>query len=406
MKTLKTWSWRNSLKVARWEFTKHVKSPLFLILTFLIPLIMVVAGGVGFVAESMDQERQVRVLVVDEANVWSFLSEHMVTGPAEFSLFEGSREEADEHVSQGNYQGYVVVNMEALRQGQVPFYVEDVRQANSTAVRRALEGPLTTYRLREMGLDDDQIQAVAQGFTLEIRSLGLEEPPVAQVLAPLAASMVLIMSTVLSGQILMYGVLKEKRNRIVEILLSSISSLELLLGKIAGFGLLSLLQIAIWVSAGLIVARRFLALSDLPVALADLIPSFIFFLLGYLLLASLFAVMGATMKDAEGGSQAQGIVVLIPMIPMFLVGIIMMNPDLWWIRAMSHIPPFIPMTMLVRLAAGPVAIWEMATSIGALLVSVVFFVFLGARIFEGAILQYDRSLNLRDIRQILRGKTA
>ena len=402
---MKIWNWRNALKVARWEFTKHVKSPLFIVLTFLIPAIMVVVGGVGFLAESMGQERQVRVLVVDEADVWGSLSPHMVAGPAEFSLFEGSREEAEDRLLQGDYEGYAVIDHDGLRRGHVSFYVEDIRRANSTAVRRALEGPVTTYRLSEMGLDDDQIQAAAQGFSLEIRSLDLEEPPIARLVAPLAASMILIMSTVLSGQILMYGVLKEKRNRIVEILLSSISSLELMVGKIVGFGLLSLLQVAVWVAAGLVVAGRFLPLSDLPGALVDLVPSLVFFLLGYLLLASLFAVMGATMKDAEGGSQAQGIVVLIPMIPMFLIGIIMINPDLWWIRAMSHIPPFIPMTMLVRLAAGPVAAWEIATSIGALLLSVAFFVFVGARVFQGAILQYDRSLGFRDLRQLFKGQS-
>lgn len=401
---MKTWNWRNAGKVARWEFTKNIRSPLFLIMTFLIPLMMVVAGSVGFIAERMGEERQIRVMVVDEAGIWEFLSQHMVTGPAEFSLYHGGRERAQEEFAQEGYDGLLILDREAVTRGVAPFYVDDPRQVNTGAVRRAMEGPLTTYRLRDMGLDDQQIQAAARGFSLEIRTLDLDEPPIMRFIAPLAASMILLMSTVLSGQILMYGVLKEKRNRIVEILLSSISSLELMVGKIVGFGLLSLIQISLWVAVGLVVAGTMTDLSDLPLSFVDFLPSLAFFLLGYLLLASLFAAMGATMKDAEGGSQAHGIVILIPMIPMFLAGVIMMSPNLWWVRALSYIPPFIPLTMLLRLAAASLPWWEIATSLLALAVSAAFFIFLGARVFEGAILQYDRSVNLRDLRFILKGK--
>ncbi|WP_180355427.1 ABC transporter permease, partial [Pseudomonas shirazica] len=77
----------------------------------------------------------------------------------------------------------------------------------------------------------------------------------------------------------------------------------LLLGKILAFGLLGLLQIAIWLSVGLAAASRFINLGELGLTLESLIPLILFFIGGYLMFAALFAAMGATMKDAEGGSQ-------------------------------------------------------------------------------------------------------
>ena len=114
----------------------------------------------------------------------------------------------------------------------------------------------------------------------------------------------------------MYGVITEKRNRIVEILLSSGSAFELLMGKLLGFAARGLIQIAIWLAVGLTVAVRFLDFREIPLGFAELAPSLLFFLGGYILFSAMFAALGATMKDAEGGSQAQGLVVLVPMIPL------------------------------------------------------------------------------------------
>jgi ABC-2 type transport system permease protein len=177
-----------------------------------------------------------------------------------------------------------------------------------------------------------------------------------------------------------------------------------MVGKIVGYGALSLLQVTVWVSLGVVVAGRFIDLTQLGLTFTAFLPSLPFFLLGYLLVASLFAAVGAAMKEAEGGSQVYGLVVMIPMLPLFIVPVIMMNPDALWVRVLSHLPPFIPVTMLLRLAATRVAAWEMVTSLAVLACSVALFVHLGARIFKGGMLQYERELSLRDLRLLLAGR--
>ena len=192
----------------------------------------------------------------------------------------------------------------------------------------------------------------------------------------------------------------EKRNRIVELLLSSVSSLELMMGKIVGYGTLSLLQIIIWFTAGFLVASRFLDLGEIPLSFAEILPPLIFFIFGYIMIAALFAALGATMKEAEEGSQAQGLVIIIPMFPLFISSVIFMTPNVLWLRVLSHIPPFIPAMALLRMAATTLPMWEMITIFIALIISIILIVFAGARIFEKGILQYD-SISLKEIKAMI-----
>jgi len=396
-------SWSEVLKVARWEFSRAVRHPLFAIMTLLIPLVMVLSGGAGLMVERMTQAQELEVAVIDEmGSAYSFLAAHLKGSPVTLIDYAGSRQQAEADLKAGRLDGFLVLDAQAVKSGRIPYYVDKVRVAELRVLKTTLIGALTAYRLQQLGLTPDQLAAVMVPVTVEPVPIGeAEGEPAALAVAPMIVAGVLIMSALLPGQVLMYGVIKEKRNRIVEILLSSISSTDLMVGKILGFGALSLLQVTIWVSAGVLIASRFMDLGQLGLSLADFLPSLPYFLLGYLLLASLFATIGATMKEAEGGSQAHGLVVIIPMVPLFVIPVIMMNPNALWVRVLSHVPPFIPATMLLRLAVTRVAVWEMLTSLTILACSVVFFIHLGARIFKEGILQFDRALTLRDLRALL-----
>ncbi|HHX87480.1 MAG TPA: ABC transporter permease [Firmicutes bacterium] len=269
-------------------------------------------------------------------------------------------------------------------------------------ISEGVKSAVTLYRLNTMGLNPDQVQQAIAPVMLQNRALTGEEGSLYDFLIPFIFGIILMFSAMFSGQVLMYGVIKEKRNRIVEILLSSISSLDLLLGKIIGFGALGLLQIVIWITVGLIVAKRFLDLEQLSLSFADLITPLLFFFGGYLLFSSLYAALGATMKDAEGGSQMQGMVILVPMVPLFASSAILMAPNAFWVRLFSFLPPFIPVTMLIRVSATTLPWWEVAASFVMLIISVAFVIYLGARIFSRGILQFERTLSLKEIGKMLK----
>lgn len=393
----------NTWKVARWEFIKNLKNPAFLVLTFMIPVIMLASGFISYITTDSAARRAQNIAVIDETgDIFPLLEARLFGSPVKITRYKlEQREQLAQEVAGGRFNGYLYFSPDDLSRGVVCYYVKNIREQNTMVIAEGVKDAVTLYRLNTMGLNPDQVQQAIAPVTLQNRALTGEEGSLYDFLVPFIFGIILTFSAMFSGQVLMYGVIKEKRNRIVEILLSSISSLDLLLGKIIGFGALGLLQIVIWIAVGLIVAHRFLDLAQLSLGAADLIPPLLFFFGGYLLFSSLYAALGATMKDAEGGSQMQGMVVLVPMIPLFASSAILMAPNAPWVRLFSFLPPFIPVTMLIRVSATTLPWWEIAASFTMLLISVAFFIYLGARIFSRGILQFDRTLSFKEIGKML-----
>ncbi|MEW5784150.1 MAG: ABC transporter permease [Bacillota bacterium] len=394
----------DTMKIARWEFIKNIKSPTFLALTIIIPVLMVAGGMIGYFATSSAMNEIQQVAVIDETGaLFPILDAYLSATPVEATLFTvDEREQVAEEVRQGLYNGYLYLTAQTVKSGEIPYYVKDTRDQNTFVLADAVRYTVNLHRLQTAGLSDAAVRLATAPIIFQTRSLAGEEASLAEMLVPYAVVFILVLAAMFSGQVLMYGVIKEKRNRIVEILLSSISSLDLLVGKLIGFAGLGLMQVALWLAVGLTIAARFIDLGQISLTAADLVPAVLFFIGGYLLFASLFAAMGATMKDAEGGSQMQGMVILIPMIPLFAAQAIMMAPNALWVRIMSFVPPFIPVTVLIRMAATTLPWWEIAATFVMLVLSAAVFVVLGARLFDRGILHFERNLSFKDIGKMLK----
>jgi ABC-2 type transport system permease protein len=396
--------WPNVDKVFRWEFFKNLKSPVFLVTTLMIPLFMLLAAGISYYSSTSTSQEEYQVAVIDETGeFFPYLETNLATSPVKVTLHDSAqREQLAEKVEAHELNGYLIFNTENVQSGMINYYVSDVKEVNIGVLRNAVTAALTLYRMEKIGMTAEEISLASAPVVLYPRSLSGEEVSVAAMVAPLFFSVVLIVAVMISGQVLMYGVLKEKRNRIIEILLSSVTALELLVGKILGFGLLGLLQIGIWLVVGLAAATRFIDLGQIGMSPAELFQIMLFFIGGYVMYAALFAAMGATMKDAEGGSQTQGLVVLIPMIPMFASGAIIMSPNALWVKILSYIPIFTPATMLMRIGATNLPWWELASTFAVLMLGVAFFIYLGARIFSRGLLQFERTISFKEMGKMMR----
>lgn len=142
----------------------------------------------------------------------------------------------------------------------------------------------------------------------------------------------------LSGSILLQSIITEKTNRIVEIILSSISARALMFGKIIAYALISMVQILIW----LLVAVLLILLID-PKLLASMFTFKIILILLYVffcfaIIAGLNAIIGASTKDAQSGNQSAGYIMLIPLIPIYFTTSIMQNPGGVLSKVLSYIP--------------------------------------------------------------------
>ncbi len=396
--------WPNVKRVFRWEFLKNLRSPLFVVTTLMIPLIMLLSVGISYYAGTRTTQAKLDVAVIDETGeLFPYLESAFSSTSVTLSLSEPAQQERlAGQVEEGELSGYLIFTPENVQTGVIDYYVLSANDVNVGLLDRPVKTALTSYRLEKMGLTVEEIGLATAPMVLQPRSISGEGISIVGAIAPFVVSIILLIAVMTSGQVLMYGVLKEKRNRIVEILLSSVSAVDLLLGKILGLGLLGVLQIGIWMVVGLVAASRFIDLSQLGMTAGAILPMLLFLIGGYIMFAALFAAIGATMKSVEEGSQAQSTVVLIPMIPMFASSAIIMSPNALWVRICSHIPVFTPVMMLMRLSVTSVPAWEIATTFAALMLGLVFFVIFGARIFSRGLLQFDRTLSFREIERMMR----
>ncbi len=212
----------------------------------------------------------------------------------------------------------------------------------------------------------------------------------------------------MSGGFMLQSVSKEKENRVVEVLLLSLSPRELMLGKLLGLGTVALLQMGIWLGGGLLSleqSQKFIATArafTLP-------PGFIgwallYFLCGYLLYASLLGALGALAPNAREGSQFTFFVLLPLMIPLWLQSTFVEAPHGGLATFLSIFPLTSPVSMMPRLTAGGVPLWQLLVSVAVLAVSTYGFVMLAARFFRADTLLSDASLNWKRLREELLGK--
>jgi ABC-2 type transport system permease protein len=245
--------------------------------------------------------------------------------------------------------------------------------------------------------------AIVVAGSAEGASRAMAEPPPPFVIA-LILAMILFMGAFLNGVMALYGVVKEKQSRVVELLLSSVSAREMMAGKVIGLGIAGLLQVIGWIVVAYFVAGRFVPISLETLTLVHWITFPIYFILGYMLIASTYATVGAVMKDVQSGG-ASSMVGLIPYLPIMFVAFIVEHPDDLLVRIAGFIPPFTPSVMMLRLGAVPlvsegmrqVPAWEIGLSILSLGLGVWLTMRFAARIFEIGLLMYGKTPTVREL---------
>jgi ABC-2 type transport system permease protein len=190
---------------------------------------------------------------------------------------------------------------------------------------------------------------------------------------PYGVMMFFYMAILGSAGLMLNSISKEKENRILEVLLVSTKATELLMGKIAGLGMVGLLQVLVWASSSLVLLRMSGSTFNLPEAY-QLPPSLIawgalFFVLGYLVYAALMAGIGALVPNLREGSQATTIVILPLIVPLLLINALIDRPNSPLSVGLSLFPLTSPTTMMLRLAAADVPLWQILLALALLAVT-------------------------------------
>ena len=229
------------------------------------------------------------------------------------------------------------------------------------------------------------------------------DPPPPMIIG-LFIAFILFIGAFISGVMTMYGVMKEKQNRVVEMMMSSVSAWELMAGKIMGLGLAGMIQVIAWAATVFFGTSQFLPVSLASLSLIHWVTYPLYFILGYLFIASIYATVGASIKDIHSGG-AVGFAGAIPYLPMIFSTLIVKQPDLLWVRIAGFFPPFTPAVMLLRIGAMPlmteggqqVPLWEIAGTLASLALGVFLMMRFATKVFEVGMLMTGKSASMREL---------
>ncbi|MFG0283272.1 MAG: ABC transporter permease [Phycisphaerales bacterium JB039] len=267
-------------------------------------------------------------------------------------------------------------------------------------LRRTVRDAIIDARIEGAGLDVAEVSAMtrlAGAETREVSETGERRSNEAlNLMLPFAYMILLLMSSMMGGQFLMTTVIEEKSSRVVEVLLSAVSPMELMGGKILGQLLVGLLLIGAYGGLG-VGSLAVFAVMDLlePLALAVMI---VFFFISYLTIASLMAAIGAAVNELREAQSLLGPIMIVFMIPYLLFLPISRNPDSAFSVACSFIPPINPFAMMLRVAStSPPPLWQVGLSIVIGAATAVGAMWLAAKVFRVGLLMFGKPPNLKTL---------
>jgi ABC-type Na+ efflux pump permease subunit len=295
----------------------------------------------------------------------------------------------------------VVVHANAVRKtpGKVDFGSYDffVRGKLDSRVTReigdAARDAIVTARVKQSGLDRkaiDELTTVDEVPSRTVTAAGEgQTSEVLNQMIPMALLGLVLMAVMMSGQYLLTTTIEEKSSRVVEVLLSAVSPMELMVGKILGQFAVGLLLLTLYMGLGLVALLSFASLGLLDPKL--IVFLLVFFLLAYLSVGAFMAAIGSAVNELR---EAQGLMMpamMVFMIPWFLWMPISRDPNSTLATVLSFVPPLSNFVIILRLASSsPPPLWQTLLAVLAGAAGVAVSLWFAAKVFRIGLLMYGK----------------
>ena len=417
--------------IIRREYTVRVRTRTFVLSTIGLPTLMVVVFAVPAYFASRRAGQTLRIAVVDETGGIGVLAAQRLAipelpnGSPQFDVVSTIERPAHPQVTEsrlkqkvlaGSLDGYLLISPAPGTEEAARFYT---RNSGDYALGSALANALTQaaigQRLAERNVPVSDLDTLLRRVGVSVvqvkqRRERKERGQTFQASILLAG--ILYMSLLLYGVTTMRSIMEEKSTRIMEILLSSVRPFPLMAGKILGVGAVGLTQFLIWAGSGALLLGygemmlRMLtggtASFHLQLPMTLWLWFVVYFLGGYFLYSSLFAALGAAVSNEQAASQAQFPVTMLLVASFIMFPVVVRNPDSTLSVALTMVPFFSPILMVMRVALEPPPLWQMLLSVGILAVTTVVMVYASAKIYRVGVLMYGKRPSFLELLRWLR----
>jgi ABC-2 type transport system permease protein len=404
--------------ITRWEYLTRIRSKWFIISTLIIPLIVV--GSMFLPSLAMKGDSGVKLIaLVEESgeltwNIEQFFDEHyhLKDGQPKYQLIplgnsatNNALKMAASLLDSSVIDAYVYIPANVIETNEVTYYARYMgNYREQDEIRSAVNAVLLEKRIANSGLDPALVREVIKPVdfkTIEVSASGekKQQDETLYYLIPIIFVLMLYFAIVMSSQVLLRSVLSERSNRLIEILLSSVSPTQLMSGKILGLGLLGLTQLTLYMVFGsFISANRGIAI----LSSNEIVFFYWYFVIGYLFFASIFAAIGSIFTSEQDAQQAVSIVSIVSVLPIMLSSYVIMNPESMITTILSFIPLITPFFMILLIGMTTPPAWQIIGTSLILMASAILAMLAAGKIFQTAVLMYGKRPTLPEIIQWLK----
>jgi ABC-2 type transport system permease protein len=393
-----------TLLLIKHEFLNTVRRKAFIILTLAFPLIALLAILAGQVLPGVIKTTTTieKVGYVDQVGLFT----QNTTGNNIQLIPYTNEATAKTALEQKDVTEYFVIPANYISTGSIQIYTLTSEIAPSNAVQSGISDFLMNNLLK--GNSTEIIARAKNPLNITSTTLTASGVPAAKqggfsaFILPYLFSVLLMLAIFTSSGYLLQGLGEEKENRVMEILLSSISPRQLLSGKVLGLGAAGLVQIVVWLISANFLLRMASAswgnvLGSLQITPEFLILGIVYFILGYLIMAILMAGVGSISPTARESQQLSVIFIMPVIIPIYFMPLIMENSENIVVKILTFFPLTAPITVMVRSGLSEIPLWELAVSIGILIFSVWGLFILTTKLFRTYLLMYGKRPDFSEI---------
>lgn len=407
---------QNIITVAKREYFAVVKKKSFWLSTFLLPLFIIVVGFVSGYSSQQAQERfeevqefddTVKILVLDETGR---LSEDFFKSSEVFDRAD-DLDSGIEEVKEGSAEAFFYYPKGIFTgENEVQVYRQNENIIENSSYNSTAVSIITQAVLNE--LTPEQL-AVAQGnISAEVTAYEngqVKDDDFSRFIVPALAVLIYFLMVIFGMNYLLSSVSEEKESRMIEILLTSISTRTLLIGKLIGsLGVIltQMLLLGIFAVVGILIVGNQLpidiSLSSLVFDPIQIGYALACIMLGFLVLANIMVGVGSAMPSLKEAQSFSSIFIILTIFPMYFAGILLTDPDSTLAKVLSFIPITAPLILLFRNAFNVLTPLEMVLSLIILVIQLVISVYVAVKLFEFGSLEYKEKISLDRVWNIIK----
>ncbi|HET9527216.1 MAG TPA: ABC transporter permease [Pyrinomonadaceae bacterium] len=434
---------RKFLAIVKREYVQRVRAKMFIVSTVLLPVVMSLFGLVPAIILNIETGGPLRVAVIDETGKMfaplqtAFASEESEEaaqqaspepeaatparrgfsrmGSRSFQLTEVKmdgrsaedvRAELDRQLLAKQLDGYLILPADFIASGRAEFFNNNPGDMLSRGIlQSSLSRALREQRLVDARVDAETRRGLFKRVELQSVKIGAgskERDSGERFILVFGVGFIMYLAILMYGQVILGAVIEEKETRIAEILFSSVKPFTLMMGKLVGVSLVALTQLCIWGAAFAVFALYGVSLlmaRGVPASIPNIPFSHyiyfgLFFLLGYFIYATIYALVGSMVTTAQEGGQLAMPIILILVVSFYLFLPVSRSPDSPFSFWVSMLPFSAPVAMLVRIVTQTPPFWQIALSLLIGFSTVLLIMWFASRVYRVGMLMYGKRASL------------